>query len=200
MDSDLSSGYSLEERKRALKYSTPLKIEIILQIMQLIDVCRERRAFKSTEFTQVGSIFDNLSNRVSASFLKSREEIKKEQEEEQEKERYQKIFKIDRKKPVQNQNQPPQNIPKNLSQTQTPIIRTQNLPQRQDTPMPSIQPVIVPQYDPNIINDYGINYDQQEDPNQDENQDQYQNQNEYLDQDEDGEYQRSIFPEEHSLE
>ena len=65
------------ERKEILKKSAIVKIYTLTQILKCIDIASARGAYKPSEMTFVGSVYDTLSKGVSGAF---ESEIKKKQE------------------------------------------------------------------------------------------------------------------------
>ena len=61
-------GLTETERKNALNKTATLKMQTIAQILKCIDISSSRGAFKASEMSFVGSLYDMLSKGLSDAF------------------------------------------------------------------------------------------------------------------------------------
>jgi hypothetical protein len=66
--------YSREEQEEAFKKNASIKVGILFQMLQIIELANKRNLFKASELSYVGSIYDSINERVEKALLTVRNE------------------------------------------------------------------------------------------------------------------------------
>jgi hypothetical protein len=66
--------YTKEEQSEAFKKTASVKIHILVQIMNIIDIASKRGAFNANELSTIGILYDNISSGVDNAMKLSRQE------------------------------------------------------------------------------------------------------------------------------
>ena len=144
------SDYTQEEQTEAYKRVVKVRIYTLAQIIKIIDAAQSRGAFKASEMTFVGSIYDSIFKGVSSAMQDAREDLAELNESvEQETVRQPQV--VQSQPQVVQQSQPQvvqQSQPQIVQQSQTQVVQ-QSQPQVVQQSQPQIvqtPPPLIPQH------------------------------------------------------
>ncbi len=68
--------YTKEEQERAFTKNVNIKVSVLVQLLNIINISCERGAFKADEMSFVGKLYDSINNGVETAMKIAKNELK----------------------------------------------------------------------------------------------------------------------------